>query len=224
MPILSANLNDALPRSHNQLLLFEIAMFPEKSLELAYKVRNKLLYVESMIRVAGKWGRVVFGKVASRLESTPVLMKCASKHHVQILLKCAEVDLKLAKLHYKGDPYATSRNDIVRDRVQFHKHLWSEYSRKDPSQMYSFAFYYRNLYHDDLISTIEHLKPTPAPESISKVREDIKSILSDVLHSDLVLTAFPQFFESGQGSNHDKLFCAEVKDEDIPWDLTAIDW
>jgi hypothetical protein len=133
-------------------------------LVLAVKLRNKLLYKECMVHVAGQWLNQTEG-VATVLNDYPVLRKKAASAYADICVKFVEANQAItgiigaaAVTGAGGAAFraATARahSTIIADRVQHHASIWSRSgsislaSKSDSQSPFSHSTLLQGTCHD----------------------------------------------------------------------------
>lgn len=196
LPVLSESLNAAMLRSAGYLN-GALKETPCSWLELATKLRNPILFKESMIHVLGPWSeprheelldlrlkkiaRNAFSGMKGELyQIFEELLQLASSDEEEHM-KTAFDMLKLAA------GCRCSLRDIIRDE-------------------FPMPYYLRRCLNGDYVSdwTTMH----------------VRELLHPLLKSNLVLD------NTGAGVDHyfDSFLCFEILDEDLPWDLTQTEW
>jgi hypothetical protein len=206
-------------------LLKELALKPLDFLKLAIQVRYKPLYIDCMIYVAGKYPRVDPKPWTKLIEAVPGIDRNIKLLRADILTKVADAQVAISRLTLKPPPGNFSQPLILNDRIQHHPKLWGDRQFEYPSEGYgvglsTLASYYRTLYNDNFTESTTHLQ-LPGLE-VWITWNAVQSCLAPLMANKLVIS--PAGNVSGEGIHEDTYLCAEIEDEDIPWDLKATDW
>jgi hypothetical protein len=210
-PTVSVSLDGAVARSLENLkdLQDEALSY----LEVAYRLRNRFLYKESMVHVAGRWSRY---KQDVSGNDFPKLRRCAIIAHAGIASMLDDANIAILKIAGRDTVYVSETDEprrkqdiIIWQRFQHHTEIWQGYD--------TLASLYRALYED---------KFADAPANMSRklviiAQQRVRDIVGPLLKNNLVLDKSGKV---GIGAYIDCFLCAEVPDEDLPWDAEETDW
>jgi hypothetical protein len=219
-PITSYGVLAALPES--QILVAHIPHDPIAFLLIARQLRNKVLYKESMVHVAGSWHKYSIGKdtLYNPLSEESQLLELATKAFATILAKVNEAQLRIS--HYTIDEFNYITKAIVANRVPYHM-------ARRPVTARSFASYYRYLGDDDLRSTIgmslgsDYFQEAVTEQYARTAVTRIQFALAAVMKRNLIFDINPGLV-GGSGLYADTYLCADVPDGDLPWYLEETEW
>ena len=114
---------------------------------------------------------------------------------------------------------------VIADRMQYHAFQWSH----GQFRHHQLVRYYRALYDDDFKLPGDHTNsqhdnhPALLDQWSRQAASTVQQILEPVLKSNLVLHKYKSGRdEASRFANY--FLCADVLDEDLPWDQTQVDW
>ncbi len=203
LPIVSRTLDGALLESPE--FVHNIKKDPCTVFETAAKLRNKVLFREALIWVVGPWTSPNFKNL-----SDPRLRQVARCVYGEIATKVSNSSGRIM------DGFIGSGNDIWSEN--FHNGIYApqepltlggSYLRGRPRL--SFPCFFRNI---DTCSG--HLMPR------NFFDDDLE--LSELLKNNLVLNRLELRSGDEDEEEADYFLCAEIEDEDLPWDITELDW
>ena len=204
---------------------------------VATKLRNKTLFKECMVHVVSLWNSKLEKHISLLLDlikDHPKIWKLAKNAHECICAKIDTVNQAIAKIIGYDDgnrPTETklelampqAQRLVVADRAQYHMRMWSG------SDFKTFASYYRSLLEDPFEITKVHIRDNCAWYLISKGKEcsddiakQVHAAVRPLFEKNLVLDDSDD--GAGQGIYKDCFLCAEISDEDLPWDVDQIEW
>jgi hypothetical protein len=208
LPAVSVALDSVLLRS--PALIDGIHKQATQYLILATKIRNKTLYKESMVHVAGRWKLNKSG-----LEDHPELRQKVLIAQGSILDKLDNANIAILKL--VGSGQSVVAKVVQRCMQQYGGILYQQ--RTLPS-------YYRMLYEDKYTANKKedfdnydwNRIGTHAESAVAKMQK----ILKPVLKNNLLLDRSGE--SAGEGRHKDYFLYADINDEDLPWNLNQAEW
>ncbi|RDW69603.1 hypothetical protein BP6252_08623 [Coleophoma cylindrospora] len=174
-------------------------------LVLAKKLRHALLFREAFVHVVSNWQGNVHGEhyvydkesnATSPFPDDKELLRLVYQGYSQVCSKLLKVNQHLFKLIVEDDNFET----IIRDM--------GEDIRSDTNPTTE-ASYFRCL--KDNLKALEPDSDYPP----------LRKALDDLLQKNLLLDR--SSFGAGQGP-YEGFLCAEISDEEMPWDPSEIDW
>ncbi|CAG8962363.1 hypothetical protein HYFRA_00014160 [Hymenoscyphus fraxineus] len=172
---------------------------PENSLELldvAAKLRNKVLFKECLIYLVGSFHETKYRSIQNKT------LRClAEQAHRSLKLKIAELHFKTLDMLADSDPRV---HDFYNDLGAFSMAL--TWTTKDHMRRAQLPRLYKAL--------LEKLECEGGPTWYCL-------ILESALKSNLRLNTSAQ---AGVGKFEDTFLCAEISDDMLPWDVNEIAW
>lgn len=208
LPILSKSLNSALIDMKNHgMHAYYWSMYPEmaalKLFPIAAKLRNPLLFRECLVWLCSSWDNPAY-----RSLENPKLRKVAHQVYAEIGLEFGNL-LRFVMLwdtertgnggDYEVTLQSLLRSDAVREQEDAHngRVLWPYVLRQ--------------------------IKPLISHDQYAD--QELLSGIDRVLKNNLNLSW--EDYRSGEKDSvgsEGRFYCAQIKDEDLPWDLTEVDW
>jgi hypothetical protein len=225
-PAVSESLDGLLLRNQD---LFENMAEPIMSirfLAVACKLRNKTLYKESMTLIAGRWTP---GSPTSELLATePKIRRRAVVANAGILVKISEAQNVLLQYSARANVHRQWPG-TYEDEVQV-----KDFVVEERTQHYNLDYgppnhpeYFRLIHEDDFQITGYHTKDRNIDKGAwdrlsMETAEEVRLIVGPLLENNLKLSKGME--GAGQGVYKDCFLCAEIEDEDLPWNPLEIDF
>lgn len=169
---------------------------------IAYKLRHPVLFREMLVWVVSLWcGHVERTWTEILRKEHPLLLNAIMLAHYRVLRKQSVVQLSITGY----------RTDTSCDFCGYDDKACANWPSELSSELLSpteLAFYFRELVHQLRNANLED--PT------------IIEQLQTVLHSNLVITSGNPV--AGASPHAYQFLCAEISDEELPWDRTQLDW
>jgi len=201
LPIVSRTLSHALFDSHD--FISNIRYDSCAVLEAAAKLRHKTLFRDALVWAVGNWN-----KPDSRSLSNTRLRQVARYAYGEIAEQVALSSSRIFIGFAAVDNDAWS--DKFRDAIFEPQENWSKLSDylRNQGEMNFPKFFRRVLEYQGL------------PEDIDM--DDLN--IPDLLRNNLVLDRTTRLPGKDHTTDEDYFLCAEIDDEDPPWDLNETDW
>jgi hypothetical protein len=194
LPILSRTLDSALYISFD--FVESIWCNPCEVFVAAAKLRNALLFRDCLICLTGPWSEPEYEGLLD-----PRLKKIARRSYAEIGVKVAHAERKITEHRLQ---------EVVNGKRHVDKAYTSVALNNAPFREIE-GIYLPSIYRD-------------LSKSDSKERNfSFIPILRELLENKLVLGGRGNQL-LGCGDLYDYFLCAEIKDEDLPWDSNEIDW
>jgi hypothetical protein len=194
LPILSRTLDSALYISFD--FVESIWCNPCEVFVAAAKLRNALLFRDCLICLTGPWSEPEYEGLLD-----PRLKKIARRSYAEIGVKVAHAERKITEHRFQ---------EVVNGKRHVDKAYTSVALNNAPFREIE-GIYLPSIYRD-------------LSKSDSKERNfSFIPILRELLENKLVLGGRGNQL-LGCGDLYDYFLCAEIKDEDLPWDSNEIDW
>lgn len=202
LPSLSRSLDSALLKSPE--FCQQIHEHPCELLEFATKLRSALLFREALIYAVGPYNSPKYEQHGAL--KTREIKLIARATHGDISARVSEINGCLIRwLRCCNPANPETRQKLVHSIITQPLKLWNptEFAGVWRIEKTSFPEYFRQL-------------------SQRKADLRIESNLEEILKNNLVLGR--NEIVAGTGAFKDYFLCASIEDEDLPWDLTEIDW
>lgn len=187
-----------------------VAQIPELCTTLlapAGKLRNQVLFTECLIHATGPWAAPRYLKLED-----PELRRIGEKAYNNIVKAIGDFQRDLLKFNKGEWSLIQKRKALEQDSSTMIKIAYdcptdSGPARTDKSKL-RLSQYYRAVYED-----IGH-----------GILSDFKHLLLPLLKSNLKLDTSGEISGQKDGKYAQCFLCAEIDDEDLPWDINQEDW
>lgn len=222
---------------HGQELFNMIKKVPYLWVKTAIVIKSELIFRESMIHLAGNWGRLRKNEDAVRiLKDEPDVRRLAAKYHADLVLKGKTLEKSIASL-YPGDMLTPSielpikREEYCKDilvwmALSFFRHWFGQRLASDKGHVCEDAGYslYRQLgsageaYMDKQVINQFH-NNAPMTKKAMNVLEnhllEIKECVKGIVEKKGILKNKSQLDLSKNPVNY--LTCTDFQGDDLPW-------
>lgn len=196
LPVLSTALYSSLCQSPN--LVIEIRRMPNLFLQVAVKLRSEILLREALVFSCGPWHNPAY----LTLEDPKLKLMAASAYHriaatimkVQELCNLAQRGSKLWRENQHTHVANGLRNILGENGTILTTLSWPKYIR---------SLSHASCYHSDYLV---------------EMKAGCQLLLEDHRQFN------PKRGLAGEGEFDDYFFCAQISDEELPWDRTKADW
>jgi hypothetical protein len=201
LPIVSRTLSYALHDS--QAFIRSIKCDPRRVFEAAAKLRHKVLFKDALVWVVGNWRYPAFKELSDR--------------KLRQVARCAYGEI--------ATKVASSSSSIFIGFTAVDDEIWPESFRNsicEPQETWrvirEYLAYTEQINFPSFFHRIFEREDLPLDVSMSDLN------IPGLLRNNLVLDRSPRSPGESDGEDEEYFLCAEIEDEDLPWDLEEFDW